>query len=58
MRVGEGRDGGDIAGDVNEGNDVDGELAKNGADDVRVEDVGLGALFREGFDGLGPEVLA
>lgn len=30
-----------------------GELAEDGADDVRVEDVVLGTLFGEGFDGLG-----
>lgn len=32
---------------------MDGELAKDGADDVRIEDVGLGAFFGEAFDGLG-----
>ena len=32
---------------------MDGELAKDGADNVRIEDVGLGTFFREAFDGLG-----
>lgn len=31
---------------------MDGELAEDGADYVGVEDVGLGALFGEAFDGL------
>lgn len=34
-----------IVGDVDEGDDVDCELAKDGADDVGVENVGLGAFF-------------
>ena len=29
---------------------MDGELAEDGADDVRVEDVGLGALFGKAFN--------
>lgn len=53
MGVAEGSKGGDVAGNVDEGDDVNGELTKDGADDVRVEDVGLGALFGELFDGLG-----
>lgn len=32
---------------------MDGELAEDGADNVGVEDVGLGAFFGETFDGLG-----
>ncbi len=31
---------------------MDGELAEDGADDVRVEDVGLRPLFGETFNGL------
>ena len=31
---------------------MDGKLAEDGADDVGVEDVGLGPLFRETFNGL------
>lgn len=42
----------DVVGDVDEGGDVDGELAEDGADDVGVEDVGLRAFFGEAFDGL------
>ena len=34
-----------VIGYVNERGDVDGELAENRADDVRVEDVGLGPFF-------------
>ena len=41
-----------IVGEVDEGDDVDGELAQNGANDVRVEDVGLGPFFGETLDGL------
>jgi hypothetical protein len=33
---------------------VHGELAEDGADDVRVEDVVLGSLLGEGLDGLVP----
>ena len=47
----------DIVGEIDEGDDMDGELAEDGADDVRVEDVRLGALFGETFNGLW-EVLA
>ena len=43
----------DVGGDENEGGDVDCELGEDGADDVGVEDVGLGAFFREAFHGLG-----
>lgn len=43
---------GDVAGDVDQGDDVDGELAEDGEDDVGVKDVGVGALFAEFFDGL------
>lgn len=46
-------DGLDVIGEIDEGDDVDGELAEDGADDVRVEDVGLGAFFGKAFDGLG-----
>lgn len=41
-----------VGGDVDQSDDVDGELAEDGADDVGVEDVGLGAFFGEAFDGL------
>lgn len=41
-----------IIGEVDEGDDVDGELAENGANYVRVEDVGLGPFFGETLDGL------
>lgn len=43
----------DVVGEVDEGDDVDGKLAQDGADDVRIEDVGLRAFFGETFDGLG-----
>lgn len=42
----------DPLGDVDERDDVQGELAEDRADDVRIEDVGLGAFFRQLFDGL------
>jgi hypothetical protein len=35
---------------VDKCDDVNGELAEDRADDVKVEDVVLGALFREAFD--------
>ncbi len=35
----------DVVGDVDEGGDVDGELAEDGGDDVPVPDVVLWALF-------------
>jgi hypothetical protein len=41
-----------VLGDVDEGGDVDGELAEDGADDVGVKDVVLRALFGQSFDGL------
>ena len=41
-----------VIGEVDEGDDVDGELAENGANDVRVEDIGLRPFFGETFDGL------
>ena len=41
-----------VLGHVDEGDDVNGELAEDGTDDVEVEDVVLGALFGEGFYGL------
>ncbi len=47
----------DVVGEVDEGDDVDGKLAENGANDVRVEDVGLRPLFGETFDGLLRRVL-
>ena len=46
-----------IVGKVDEGDDVDGELAENGANDVGVEDVGLGTFFGETLDGLFEELL-
>lgn len=42
----------DVLRDVDQGDDVDRELAEDGADDVDVEDVVLWALFGEGFDSL------
>jgi hypothetical protein len=42
----------DVLRDVDEGGDVDGELAEDRTDDVDVEDVVLRALFGECFDGL------
>ena len=42
----------DVAGNVDEGDDVDGELAEDGADEVDVENVGQGPLLRKSFDGL------
>ena len=42
----------DVVGKVDEGDNMDGELAEDGADYVRIEDVGLGAFFREAFYGL------
>ncbi len=41
-----------IVGEVDEGDDVDGELAENGANDVRVKDVRLGSFFGETLDRL------
>jgi hypothetical protein len=38
--------------DVDEGDDVDGELTKNRTDDVDVEDVMLRTLLGEGLNGL------
>jgi hypothetical protein len=37
----------DVLADVDEGDDVDGELSEYGADDVRVENVVLGTFFRK-----------
>ena len=48
-----GLDARDVAGDVDKGGDVDGELAQDGAHDVEIEDFGLWAFFGEGFDRLG-----
>lgn len=42
----------DVLGYVDEGDDVNGELTEDGADDVDVEDVVLGTFFGKGFDGL------
>lgn len=52
MEVAEGLDGRNMAGDVDERDDMDGELAEDGTDDVRVEDVGLRTLFGELFNRL------
>lgn len=38
--------------DIYEGGNVDGELAEDGSDNVRIENVVLGALFGQSFDGL------
>lgn len=42
----------DISGDVDQSDDVDGKLSEDGADDVRVEDVGLRSLLGKCFNGL------
>ncbi len=36
----------DVIREVDEGDDMDGELAEDGANDVGIEDVGLWSLFR------------
>ena len=41
-----------VIGEVDEGSDMDSKLAEYGADDVRIEDVGLRAFFGEAFNGL------
>lgn len=41
-----------MVGEVDESDDVDGELAEDGADDVGVEDVGLWAFFGQPLYGL------
>jgi hypothetical protein len=41
-----------ISGNVDQSDNVDGELSENGTDDVRVEDVGLRSLLGKCFDGL------
>ena len=43
----------DIVGEVDERDNMDGKLAEDRPDDVRIEDVRLGAFFREAFNGLG-----
>ena len=42
----------DVLRDVDEGGDVDCELAEDGADDVDVEDVVLGTFFGQSLNGL------
>ena len=42
----------DVVGDVNQGGDVDGELAENGRDDVPIPDVVLWSFFGKLFDRL------
>lgn len=42
----------DVVGEVDEGGDVDGKLAEDGADDIGIEDVRLGPFFGEAFDRL------
>ena len=42
----------DIIGYVNQCDDVYRKLAEDRANDVGIEDVGLGSLFRKAFDGL------
>ena len=42
----------DVGGEIDECDDMDGELAEDGANDVKVEDIRLGALFGETFNGL------
>ena len=46
-----------IVGEVDEGDDMNPKLAENGANDVRVEDIGLGSFFGETLDGLFEELL-
>ena len=43
----------DILGEIDERDDVDGKLAEDRPNDVRIEDVRLGAFFREAFNRLG-----
>lgn len=43
----------DVLRDVDERRDVDCELPEDGADDVRVENIGLRPFFRQCFNGLG-----
>lgn len=45
-------DGINIIGQIDQRNDVNGELTEDGADDVDIENVRLGSLLREPFDGL------
>jgi len=45
-------DGSNVAGDVDECDNVDGKLAEDRTNDVGVEDVGLRAFFGKCFDGL------
>ncbi len=42
----------DDLGYVNESDDMDGKLAKDGTDNVRIEDIRLGSFFGEAFDRL------
>ena len=42
----------DIVRDVDEGDDMDRKLSKNGPNDVGVEDFGLGSLLRQSFHTL------
>lgn len=46
----------DVVGDVYQGDDVHGELAQDRADDVGIEDIGLGAFFGQLLDGLDMKV--
>lgn len=41
-----------VTGNVDQGDNVDSELSKNGADDVRVEDIRLGSFLRKSFNRL------
>jgi hypothetical protein len=43
-------------GDIDERNDMDGELAEDRANDINVENVVLRALLGEGLDGLRQEI--
>jgi hypothetical protein len=42
-----------ITSDINQGNDVNSELAENRSNDIEIEDIRLRAFFRKAFDRLG-----
>ena len=46
-------DASNIVGEVDERDNMDGKLAEDRPDDVRIEDIRLGSFFREAFNGLG-----
>ena len=46
-----------VSGDVDQSDNMNGELSENGADDVRVEDVGLRSFLGKCFNGLRDELV-